>query len=386
MRYPTDPFNTPRTERGVLRCPFQGEELPMLLRHEDVRNAARDWQQFSSDAPFRVPIPSEEAMRTMRQLPIETDPPDHGDYRDIVDPFFKQAKEADTIAWMNHLIGQMVSEAIARDSIEVVREFALPLQSRALTRLLGMPETEAETWISWGIHVFHDGDDSHRKGATLEEYLHGQFDRAAVDGGDDFFGVLTRATFRGRPLTRDEMMGFANLTFAGGRDTIIHTISTVIAHFAQDPSALDFLRRDVRHIPHAAEEFFRIASPLTHLARVCRSDTTVLGEHVPAGGRISLNWASANRDERVFDDPHTVRLDRRPNPHVAFGTGTHFCLGAPHARLLLRTLLEQCAAKVERVTILSAQEKVEREAMYERRVGYESLTVRMDGRRPLRPD
>lgn len=354
----------------------------MLLRHEDVRNAARDWQQFSSDAPFRVPIPSEETMRTMRQLPIETDPPDHGDYRDIVDPFFKQAKEADTIAWMNQLIGQMVAEAIARDSIEVVREFALPMQSRALTRLLRMPESEAETWIRWGIHVFHDGDDSHRKGATLEEYLQGQFDRAARDGGDDFFGALTRAAFRGRALTRDEMMGFANLTFAGGRDTIIHTISTVIAHFAHDPSALDFLRRDVRHIPHAAEEFFRIASPLTHLARICRSDTTVLGEHVPAGGRISLNWASANRDERVFDDPHTVRLDRRPNPHVAFGTGTHFCLGAPHARLLLRTLLEQCAAQVERVTILSAQEKVEREAMYDRRVGYEMLTVRMDSRLP----
>jgi cytochrome P450 len=381
MRYPSDPFKPARTERGVLRCPFQGESLPMLLRHEDVRNAARNWQTFSSDAPFRVPIPSEESMRTMRQLPIETDPPDHTDYREIVAPFFKMAKEAETIAWMNRLIGTMVSEAIARESIEVVREFALPIQSRALTHLLKMPESEAEIWIGWGIHVFHDGTDSHEKGNTLEHYLQTQFDRAATgDAGENFFSVMSRATFRGRPLARDEMMGFANLTFAGGRDTIIHTISSVLAHLARDPTALDFLRNDPSRIPHAAEEFFRIVSPLTHLARVCPVETEVLGETIAAGGRVSLNWASANRDATVFEDPDEVRLDRRPNPHVAFGTGTHFCLGAPHARLIVRTLLEQCAAQVGRVTILAAQEKVEREAEYERRVGYEMLTVRIEGR------
>ena len=101
---------------------------------------------------------------------------------------------------------------------------------------------------------------------------------------------------------------------------------------------------------------------------------------MPAGGRIGLNWASANRDETVFEDPDSVRLDRRPNPHVAFGTGTHFCLGAPHARLLLRTLLEQCAAQVRGVAILEAEEKVERTAVYARRVGFEVLQVRVVGR------
>jgi cytochrome P450 len=380
MRYPSDPFKAAREGRGVMRCPMQGEDLPMLLRHEDVRNAARDWHTFSSDAPFRVPIPSEEAMRTMRQLPIETDPPEHGDYRDIVAPFFKQAKEADSIARMNALVGGMLTEAIARDRIEIVRDFALPIQSRALAHLLRLSEAEADTWISWGIHVFHDGDDHTAKGATLERYLQAQLDRAAAMPGDDFFSALVGATYRGRPLTRDEMMGFANLTFAGGRDTIIHTVSSVIAHIAADPSALDFLRHDPTRIPHAAEEFFRIVSPLTQLARVCPVDTTVLGETIPANGRVGLNWASANRDASVFDDPDEVRLDRRPNPHVAFGTGTHFCLGAPHARLLVRTLLEQCAARVGDVTVLAVEEKIEQTAAYARRVGYEALTVRITGR------
>ena len=79
-----DPFRRAREADGVLRCPFQGDEIPMILRHEEVRRAAKDWQTFSSDAPFRVPIPSEEHLRSVRQLPIELDPPDHTDYREIV--------------------------------------------------------------------------------------------------------------------------------------------------------------------------------------------------------------------------------------------------------------------------------------------------------------
>ena len=82
-----DPFRKGRQESGVLKCPFHGEDITMILRHEDVRRAAKDWKTFSSDAPFRVPIPSEEAVHTMRQLPIETDPPEHTDYREIVEPF-----------------------------------------------------------------------------------------------------------------------------------------------------------------------------------------------------------------------------------------------------------------------------------------------------------
>ena len=78
---PEDPFQKARRTEGTLKCPFQGEEIPMLLRHADVRAAAKDWQTFSSDVPFRIPIPSEEKMRNMRQLPIETNPPEHTAYR-----------------------------------------------------------------------------------------------------------------------------------------------------------------------------------------------------------------------------------------------------------------------------------------------------------------
>src|SRR4030095_1277861 len=178
-------------------------------------------------------------------------------------------------------------------------------------------------------------------------------------------------------LTREEMMGFANLVFAGGRDTVIHTISSVLGHLAEHPEALEFLRRDPERIVHAGEEFFRVITPLTHIGRVCPVETNVHGMTVPAEGRVSLCWASANFDNAAFDAPDEIRLDRKPNPHIAFGFGAHLCLGAAHARLLLRTLLKQCCEQVAKITILEDHERIEAETRYQRVVGYESLKVKL---------
>lgn len=372
-----DPFREKRNETGVLECEFQGENVPMILRHEDLRNAAKDWRTFSSDAPFRVPIPSEEEVRTMRQLPIETNPPEHTEYRAIVEPFFQRAKDPGVIAKVEALIAEKLSEALGRESIEVVNEFALPVQSRALTHLLNVPEAEADTWIGWGIHVFKVTGGTFKKGTVLEDYLHAQFDRAEANPGADFFSTLTKASFRGRPLTREEMMGFGNLTFAGGRDTIIHSISSVLGYLGRHPEALEFLRQDPKRIVLASEEFFRVFMPLTHIGRVCPVDTNVHGVPVKAGGRVSFGWASANFDEAVFDAPEEVRLDRKPNPHISFGFGPHLCLGAPHARLIVRGLLQALTERVARITVLDAKEHIENEARYQRSNGYELLTIKL---------
>jgi len=283
------------------------------------------------------------------------------------------------IARVESLITELLVDAISRDSLEIVNDLALPLQSRALTYLLNVPETEADTWIGWGIHVFRVSGGV-KKGIALEEYLHAQFDQAEADPGEDFFSALTQASYHDRPLTREEMMGFANLAFAGGRDTIIHTVSSVFAYLARNPAALEFLREDPGRITHASEEFFRVFMPLTHIGRVCPVETDVQGVTVAPGERVSLCWASANRDETVFKEPEEIRLDRKPNPHLSFGFGTHLCLGAPHARLLVRTLLQKCVGMVGAVTEISSEDRVEKEDGYQRILGFESLEVRVAGR------
>jgi len=101
---------------------------------------------------------------------------------------------------------------------------------------------------------------------------------------------------------------------------------------------------------------------------------------VKAGGRVSLGWAAANFDETVFEAPQEIRLDRKPNPHLSFGFGPHLCLGAPHARLIVRTLLQALADRVAKIDVLEAKQHVEHEACYDRANGYDALTVRVTAR------
>ena len=374
-----DPFKEARTGDGVLDATFQDKPVPMLLRYRDVRLAAKDWQTYSSDAPFRVPIPSEEAVRSVRQLPIETDPPAHTAYRKVVEPFFRRPDDAAYKARIEALIGKLLESAAEREAVEILHEFALPLQSRALTYMLNVDEAEAEEWIGWGTHVFRVGD-GEAKGSALEAYLVRRFKEAEEQPGDDLFSALLRAEVDGRPLNRDEMMGYANLVFAGGRDTVINTVAVVFAVIAGRPEVLAALRNDPSLVTTAGEEFFRVATPLTHIGRVCPHGANVGGREVSPDERVSLCWASANFDETVFDAPTEFRPDRRPNPHIAFGSGVHTCLGAAHARLIVRTLLRLLAERVERIELIEAEIKTEEESAYTRENGYETLRVNLQAR------
>ncbi len=373
-----DPFKKARQENGVMETEVAGEKIALILGYKDVRSAAREYATFSSDAPFRVPIPSEEDARSVRQLPIETNPPEHKEYRAIVEPFFRRPMQKDYIAKIESLVDDLVENAIQQDSIKVITEFALPLQSRALTHLLNVPEKEADTWVSWGVHVFREGNSNDsQKGQALEDYIHQQLDMAKQNPGEDFFSALTRAEYQGRPLTRDEMLGFANLTFAGGRDTVIHSISSTIAYLSEHPEALAALRENPKLVITATEELMRYISPITHIGRVCPVKTDVNGVQVEADSRVALSWASANFDETVFESPEELRLDRKPNPHMAFGNGTHNCLGAIHARLIIRSLLKKLS-ELQSITLLSAQRSIEKEVDYERELGYKNLTVTLN--------
>ncbi len=383
-----DPFEIARETGPVAECEFQGKPVPMILRHRDVREAARDWKTFSSDAPFRVPIPSEESVRTIRQLPIETDPPDHTDYRRIVEPFFNRPREEDMQENIRCLIEELLGSALEKECVEAVSEIALPLQSRSLACLLGVAVSEADEWISWGVNVLRDGELSVEKGARLEQYIHRKLDRAEKEPGGDFFSALVQADFRGRRLTRAEMLGFSNLVFAGGRDTVIHSVTSIFAWFAGHPEALEALRRDPKLAMSATEEFMRYFSPLAHIGRVCPHAGDLHGTPVEADQSISLCWASANRDAAVFAAPDEVQMDRKPNPHIAFGSGPHTCLGALHARTLFRILLRTLSGRVRKITVIESQEHIESISQFNRQTGFEKLVVKFTALEsaPFRPE
>lgn len=367
-----DPFREAREKGPILAATFQNETIPMILRLKDIRKAAKDPETFSSDAPRRVPIPSEEDVRTVRQYPLEVDPPVHAAYRKIVEPFFLRPKQPEVLAMIHALIDSLIDKSLAGGPIDVVQDFAIPLQSHALTYMLNVSESEAELWIGWGIHVFKDGDGK-SKGPFMENYCRQMFEAAAENPGDDFFSVLNQAEFEGRLLTMEEKLGFANIAFAGGRDTIIHTVTRIISYFAANPKALECLRENPSMVNSAAEEFFRVFMPLTHIGRICPHATDVHGFEVKPQGRVSLCWSSANRDPEIFDEPNEVKLDRKPNPHISFGFGAHNCLGAHQARAIMRGLIQKLSERVSNIEVLEKVELLEEEADYTRKVGYELL-------------
>lgn len=374
-----DTFKPARLAGNHLEVEIGDETISMLLTYQGVRTAAKNWQTYSSDAPFRVPIPSEENQRSVRQLPIETDPPEHRAFRALLEPIFRRPKQAGYIAAMDALVRSTLLACLNQPKLDIVRGLALPLQSRALALLLGVPQSEAETWISWGTHVFHDGEDSHQKGADLEAYLVGAIE--AGKNGDDpenFFTALHGFQIDGRPITAAEQLGIANLVFAGGRDTVINTVAFLIAHFARHPNALSQTASSPLAINLAVEESIRVVSPLTHIGRVCTHADP--GHRRAAGERISLCWAAANYDPEIFDRPEQVDLSRAPNPHIGFGSGHHACLGAAQARALLRSLIRNLADLVSEITVVETVPAFETFGVLKREVGFEKLIVDLKGK------
>ncbi len=378
-----DPFEQARLEKGYGDINDQDDPVTMILRLKDVRKCAHNWKTFQSGAtPGRIVVPSEVNIRETRQIPFEVDPPMHGTYRALVESWFRRPLEPAYQEKLAKQINEIVDEVLTADAVEVVEEFALRLQSRALTLLLNIPYEESETWISWGTHVFRSEDDplDGDKANILYDYIDEQIDNAIENPGEDLYSVLLAAEVDGRKLTKEEVKGVMILTFAGGRDTVINAVTNSIAYFADHPESLVQLRENPEITGKAVEELVRYFAPLTHMGRVVTEDAEVCEHAVKADSRISLCWASANRDASAFENPNEVVLDRKINPHVSFGFSHHKCLGATHARQILKTLLTILAEKVKSIEILDLKENIEEWGKFKRKVGYDSITVKFKAR------
>ena len=374
-----DPFKKARQEKGLGKMEDQNDPVLMILRHNDVKSCAHNWQTFTSAAkPGRIVVPSEVNLRDIRQIPFEVDPPLHGDYRALMEDWFKRPFLPEYGAKLSAQIHQLIHSLLDIDNFEVVSDMALPLQSRALTLLVNVPETEADTWISWGTHVFRSEDNplDTSKANVLFDYLEEQIEKAIKHPGKDMYTHLSSADFKGRKLTREEVKGAMILTFAGGRDTVINAVTNTVAYFAEHPQALERIRKEPRIIHKATEELIRYFSPLTHMGRVVTKDSQVCGHTTKADSRISLCWAAANRDETVFENPNEIVLNRKINPHVGFGFSHHQCLGAHHSRKILKVLMKTLAEKVSSIELINQEEKIEKWGQFNRKVGFDKLVAR----------
>ncbi len=376
-----DPFEEARTKKGLGKVDDQNDPVNMVLRLKDVRKCAHQWKTFQSGAtPGRIVVPSEVNIRDTRQIPFEVDPPEHKSYRSLLEAWFKRPLQQEYQEKLTTIINDIVDEVLNENEVEVVEEFSLRLQSRALTLLLNIPFEEAKVWIDWGTHVFRSEDTAldADKASILYDYIDHQIEKAIAHPGDDLYSTLLSSEIDGKKLTKEEVKGVMILTFAGGRDTVINAVTNAVAYFAEHPESLHRLQNEPEIIGKAVEELIRYFAPLTHMGRVVTEDTQICEHAIKKDTRISLCWASANRDDSVFENANDVVLDRKVNPHVSFGFSHHNCLGATHARQIMKILLKVLSEKVQSIEILDFKENIENWDEFKRKVGFEQLSVKFN--------
>jgi cytochrome P450 len=305
----------------------------------EVRAAAKDWQRFSSR------LQGDPDVRDYAQLPLEVDPPEHGMYRAILDPVLGRRAVAALEPQIRTIARELVARFARRGRADGVRDLAVPMVATTIAHVLGRAE-DADELTSWGTTSWEVRADGTRSGARLHAYVARVLDEAASAPCEDTFSRIAAASIDGQPLTRVEQVGIASLILAGGRDTVIDLLCGAMWHLAADADTRARLRADPDGLQLAIEEYLRYLSPNTGMER--RLTTDVAGEWgtATAGDIVILAWGHANHDGSAFEAPGEIRPQRRPNPHLAFGSGPHTCIGIHLARLEARVFLEELLAAV----------------------------------------
>jgi cytochrome P450 len=323
------------------------EGVAELTSLTEVRAAARDWATFSSR------VAGDPDVRDYPQLPLEVDPPEHGAYRALLDPILGRRAVAALEPAVRAIARDLVAGFARRGRTEAVRELAVPMVASTIAHAFGRPGDAAEL-ASWGITSWEIQPDGTRNGARLDAYVARALDWGAAaattettaDAPADAFGRIATSAIDGRPLTRTEQVGMANLILAGGRDTVILVLCGAMWHLAGDTAARGRLRAEPDRLQLAIEEYLRYLSPNPGMERRVAADVTGEWGSARAGEIVVLGWGPANHDATAFEAPGEIRLDRRPNPHLAFGSGPHTCIGIHLARLEARVFLEELLAAV----------------------------------------
>jgi cytochrome P450 len=353
--YTGDPFPLYarlRNEAPVARNDTLG--FWVASRHADVVTVSRDPATYCSSQGIMVfEIGSQYATPPTM---MHTDPPDHTRYRNLVQPGFRPSFMRALEDGVRARTVALVEQIEPGRPVDFVSEVAVPLPLQVISDLLGVPEEEWPRFFRWSEAVIPGATDWPEEermalsGEMVEYLLAAASDRRASPG-DDIISELGAAEVDGDRLTDAELAMFLVQLLVAGNETTRNTMSGGLLGFAEAPGEWEALRVRAessvpRAVPLAVEEMLRWTTPVVAFMRTTTTPTELGGQQLAAGDPVLMLYASANRDESVFG-PTADRFDpsRDPNPHVAFGFGPHFCIGAVLARLEGRILLEELLAR-----------------------------------------
>jgi len=322
-----------------------------VLRHADVVHVARNPEVFSSaEGGVVVEDLQAEALARMRNMLLAMDPPRHQIHRAPLSAHFRPRTIAELEPHVREICRQIVAEAADRGEVEFVHDVASRLPTQVIGELFGIPRQDwaylqklAElTTSSQDPDLYGPDNVEGQAGAEMAFYaMEFARRRRNSDHVDDLTTEILEADFGGRPMTDIEFGGFFVQLVTAGNDTTKGMLSSGLLTLLRHPDQLADLRADRALLAPAVEEIIRYDNPLHYFRRTAVVDTELAGVRICAGDKVAMYYTSANRDEFVFTNPQAFDIRRRPNPHLSFGMGGHFCLGAHLARLEGRVFFEE---------------------------------------------
>lgn len=352
-----------------------------ITRYHDIQRVSRDPRTFSNHTDITIAPDGEQrsgASGFLTHHLLDMDPPEHGEYRGLVNRRFTPRgleileERIDELAEgvVDRVATELVDRIARRGEAEFVADVSSRLPLAAICELLGVPRGRWTDVFQWTNETLGASDPQYQRGRTRRETaiagstaLFGYFTQLVAEKranpADDVLTTLTQAEINGRPLPPLDILSYAFILILGGNETTRNAVSGGLLALVERPEQMERLRADRSLLDSAVEEMLRWTSPIIHFGRLVTTDTEIGGQPIPAGDKVVMWYPSGNRDEEVFERPDEFDLAREPNEHLAFGGfGEHFCLGANLARLEMRCLFSHILDQLGEIELAGDVERL----------------------------
>lgn len=350
-------FQYLRDEEPVYKGKLSVLNAYFVSRYDDCMMVLKD-PRFVRDRSTakgggsRFPFPMPKTVKRLSESMIVEDDPEHRRLRNLVHKAFTPRAIRQLGEQVDVLSHELLDKAEKQGQVDLMKAFALPIPVTVISRMVGVPEDEM-VHFSGGMKALTDGLTGINIFRTmfldiprLSKYMEGLIERKRKDPQDDILSALIAAEEDGDKLTGDELVSMVFLLIIAGYETTVHLITNAVLTLLTHPDQLALLREKPELMDTAIEEIMRFHGPIEGTKPIYPTeDVTLHGVTIPQGAMIAPILGAANHDERVFENPSVFDITRDPNPHLGFGRGIHYCLGAPLARLetkiALTTLLDR---------------------------------------------
>jgi cholest-4-en-3-one 26-monooxygenase len=332
-----------------------------VTKHADILYVASQPKLFSSAQGITLDMDLS-GLEVVPEMIVYLDPPRHGPMRQVANKKFLRSAVRARGDEIKRIAVGIIDQASTRGQIrecDFVNTFATPLPVAVISWVLGVPPNDWEHLFRWTNEIIGKDDPEYRRSGESPEQtsmrargeLHGYFRRLVEhrrrDPQDDLVTQLVQGEIDGVPLTQRQLVSYCELLVEAGNQTTRDAIAGGMQAFCEHPGQWEKLRAHPELVPDAVEEILRWVTPISYFSRTATEDSKLRGEKIRAGDKVALYWASANRDEEVFEDPFEFRIDRPPGQPVVFGFGPHLCMGAHVARVELQVMFSLLVARME---------------------------------------